>query len=75
MKPDSSKKVRVRNKSKYNSVPRKQRKTGYRVANLTSIWDNFPNSVGGHVIKKRIQKTKKKGLKKDTLQEYINDKI
>jgi hypothetical protein len=64
--------IRVRNKKKYNSVPRKLRRTGYKVANPTGFWDTF--ALGGHVIRKRIFKSKRK-LPKDTFREYQIDKI
>jgi len=64
--------IRVRNKRKYNSVPRKVRRTGFKVANPTKFWDFF--SLGGHVIKKRFIKSKKR-LVKDTYREYWIDKL
>jgi len=63
--------IRVKNRKKYNAVKRKNRKTGYKVANPKEFWDTF--ALGGHVIRKRIKKAK--GLKKDTWKEFQIDKI
>lgn len=63
--------IRVRNRKKYNSVPRKQRRQGFKVANPTGFWDTI--SVGINVIRKRIAKAR--GLVKDTYREYQIDKI
>ena len=63
--------IRVRNRRKYNSVPRKQRRQGYKVANPTGFWDTF--AVGVNVIRKRIKKAR--GLVKDTYREYQIDKV
>lgn len=63
--------IRVKNRKKYNSVRRKQRRQGYKVANPTGFWDTF--AVGCNVIRKRIKKAK--GLLKDTYKEYQIDKI
>lgn len=63
--------VRVKNRSKYNSVKRKKRRTGYKVANPTDFWDTF--ATRGRLIRKRIKKGK--GLKKDVWKEYQIDKI
>jgi len=71
MKPISTQKIRIRNRKKYNSVPRKQRKTGYKVANPTNFWDTV--ATRGTVILSRIKKSR--GLCKDTKKEYYIDKI
>ena len=63
--------IRVKNRKKYNAVKRKNRKTGYKVANPTRFWDTF--ALGAHVIRKRIKKAK--GLKKDVWKEFQIDKI
>ena len=63
--------IRVRNRRKYNAVPRKQRRTGYKVSNPTGFWDTF--AVGGNVILTRIRKAK--GLLRDTWNEFLIDKI
>ena len=63
--------IRVRNRRKYNAVPRKQRRTGYKVANPTGFWDTF--AVSGNVILKRIIKAK--GLVRDTWNEFAIDKV
>lgn len=40
MKPNiKNSSIRVRNRKKYNSVPRKQRRQGYKVANPSGFWD------------------------------------
>jgi hypothetical protein len=63
--------IRVRNRKKYNAVPRKQRRQGFKVANPTGFWDTF--AVSGYVIAKRILKAR--GLTKDTYREYRIDKV
>lgn len=72
MKPNiKNSSIRIRNRKKYNSVPRKQRRQGFKVTNPTGFWDTV--AVGGNVIRKRIRKAK--GLVKDTYKEYQIDKI
>lgn len=72
MKPYSrTSSIRVRNKRKYNAVPRKNRRTGFKVANPTGFWDTF--AVRGAIILNRIKKSR--GLVKDTYKEYQIDKI
>jgi hypothetical protein len=63
--------IRVRNRRKYNAVPRKQRRTGFKVANPTRFWDIV--AVNSNVILKRISKAK--GLVRDTWGEFAIDKL
>lgn len=75
MKPYSrtNGKIRVRNKNKTNSVPDKDRKSNFKVANPVHPIDTF--AVGGHVIRARFRKLKARGLKKEDFIRYYNDKI
>lgn len=75
MKPYSRNngKIRVRNKNKTNSVSDKQRKNNFKVSNSTNFWDTF--AVGGHVLKKRIFKMKKRGLNRENRIRYSHDKL
>lgn len=75
MKPYSRNngKIRVRNKNKTNSVSDKDRKSNFKVSNPTRPLDTF--ATGGHVIRKRFAKLKKRGLKKEDFIRYYNDKI
>lgn len=65
--------VRVKNRSKYNSVKRKNRRTGYKVSNPTNFWDTFHGTCRGSLIRIRLRKAK--GLKNDTWKEFQIDKI
>lgn len=63
--------IRVKNRNKYNSVPRKLRRTGFKISTPKYFWDLF--SVHSGILLSRYKKSK--GLNKSNFIEYAVDKL
>lgn len=63
--------IQVRNRSKYGSVPKKTRRTGFKVANPTNFWGTI--AVPLTLIKKRFKKAV--GLSKHNFEQFGIDKL
>ena len=74
MKPYNRKnnKIRIRNKSKFNSVKDKQHKNNFLVSNPICYFDKISTRLS--VIRKRIKKAKNNGITKENIKRYLKFK-